>query len=144
MPEQIRRWNIGPGSAGAAAPGARGGQGVSTASPPLLPCPPTMTISGLPAGSVADQIAQNVATAQNESATLLKEATSVSSGDPLGVSAASLYVTWMADWLIGQFSNNGPWDYKRNTGVTSQNPGNYQQVKDFGNFNFGAVRRASV
>ena len=48
-------------------------------------------------------------------------------------------MAYMAQWLIGQFSNNGPWDYKRQKGVTSQNAGNYQQVVNFGNFDFGAV-----
>ena len=98
-----------------------------------------MTVGGLPAGSVADQIAQNVTTAKNESTTLLNQATSIASADPGGLSAATLYLTYMAQWLVSQFSNKGPWDYKRNKGVTSQNPGSYQQVVDFGNFNFGAV-----
>ncbi len=107
------------------------------ATPP--PCPPTMTVNGLPGGSASSQIAQNVALAQQQSATFINEAISAANADPEANNAGALYLTYMAQWLYSQFHNKGPWDYKRQPSVTSQNSGNYQQVVNFGNFNFGAV-----
>jgi hypothetical protein len=70
---------------------------------------------------------------------LLNQATAVALADPGGLDASALYVTWMGEWLFQQFGNNGSWDYKRKKNVTNQNPNQYQNVLNFGNFNFGAV-----
>jgi RHS repeat-associated protein len=107
--------------------------------PPLPVCPGLPVIGGLPGGSPSNQVAQNVALAQQTSASLMALATSVASADPGGLDPYSLYLSYMANWLYGQFSNNGPWDYKVNQGLASQNPGGHQSVINFGNFDFGAV-----
>ena len=111
-----------------------------SAGPTLPPCPPTPAVNGLPAGSTASQIAANVALAQQQSSSFMSLATSAASGDPEGPSSSTLYLAYMAQWLVGQFSASGTtWNYKNDPTVVSQNPGNYQSVVDFGNFNFGAV-----
>lgn len=107
------------------------------AGPKLPPCPPTPAVGGLPAGSASNQIAANVALAQKQSASFLSLATSATVGDPEGPSSATLYLSYMAQWLVGQFSSGGAWDYKAIQGIVSQN--SYQNVQDLGNFNFGAV-----
>jgi hypothetical protein len=114
--------------------GAGSGNGGST-----NPCPPVVDINGLPGGSSAQQIAQNIALAQQQSAQLMSLANTVAAADPSGPSASFFYLDYMAQWLYSEFHNKGPWDYKRDKSVVSQNPGNYQQVVNFGNFDFGAV-----
>ena len=117
-------------------PNGGGGGGGGT------PCPPVASVNGLPGGSAAQQIAQNVAAAQQASTQLLALANTAAAADPGGPNASLLYASYISQWLVSEFHNKGDFDYKRNKSVVSQNPGNYQGVVNFGNFDFGAVTAA--